>query len=80
MSDNKIQECSYRSFSTNGGIGHAEQKRLRFLNAGQVRFFPDEDHMTCYEDKTNNKPTGVLGFTFGTKISSRINGTLPAWT
>ena len=43
-------------------------------------FFPDEDRVTCCEDKTNNKPEGVLGFTFYTRMSSRINGTHPAWT
>jgi len=46
----------------NGGIGQVEQKRLRHLNTGQVRFFPDEDPMTCYEDKINRQETLGLHF------------------
>jgi hypothetical protein len=55
----------------NGGIGHVEQKR-QYLNRGQFRCFPDEDHMTYYEDKTNNISAGVLGSTLCTKISRII--------
>jgi hypothetical protein len=71
-STTKYKNVAIKVLVRNGGIGHVEQKRRR-LNRGQVRCFPDEDHMTCYKDKTNDTiyriSAGVLGSKLCTKIS-----------
>jgi len=80
MFDHKIQEYSYRSFSTKLRNWTRRTKTTPAPKCRPGQIFSDEDHMTCYEDKTNHITVGVLGSTFYTEMSSGINGKHPAWT